>query len=232
MKIVIFGADGATGRHAVKLACSAGDDVVAVEHHLPDDRHGPDTLVWKEADVLSDDLGPIVAGADAVLSCLGVGNDPSTLADPPPLYTQGTERIMAAMKQERIDRLIVISATFVETLERGPLWFRLPAAIGLARVFAQMKEMERLLAADPSINWTAVRPGWLMEGDLTDDYVVVADAIPEDTIRTRHADLAHFMLSLAESGDWSRAYPAIARVEADDKTSLAEVLEEVASSSQ
>lgn len=226
MKLVIFGADGATGRHAVKLAHDAGHDVVAVEHNLRDGTVDSERITWKEADVLTDDLSAVVEGADAVLSCLGVGNDPATLMSPPPLYTEGTGRIVDAMKSEGVHRLIVISASFVETLDRGPIWFRLPAAIGLAKVFDQMKEMERQLEQETGIDWTAVRPGWLMEGELTDDYIVSPNVIREDLIRTRHADLAHFMVHLAETGEWSRAYPAVARAEADDKTSVAEVLAE------
>ena len=69
-----------------------------------------------------------------------------------PLYTTGTRRIMDAMKDADVSRLIVISASFVETMDRGPIWFRLPAAIGLKRVFDQMKEMEHILADEPTGN--------------------------------------------------------------------------------
>ena len=230
MKLTIFGAGGATGRHAVSIARARGHQVVAVEHQWPDHAgDGPSDVTRRSADVLSDDLCDIIEGSDAVLSCLGVGNDPATLADPPPLYTHGTQNIVSAMRETGVTRLVVISATFVETLDRGPIWFRLPAAIGLARVFAQMKDMERLLSGVEDIDWTAVRPGWLMEGELTEDYRVTPNVIPPDLIRTRHADLAHFMLTLAEGGNWLRATPAIARAEPDDKSSIAEVLSDLAS---
>lgn len=87
--------------------------------------------------------------------------------------------------------------------------------------------MERLFAAARDIDWTAVRPGWLLDAPLTGDYAVKPDAIPDDLIRTRHADLAHFMLRCVETGDWVRATPAIARKEDDEVSAPSAVLKEM-----
>jgi len=132
------------------------------------------------------------------------------------------------MARQDIRRLIVISATFVEEANRGPIWFQIPARAGLARVFAQMREMEDMLQDRHGIDWTAVRPGWLMQGEMTRDYVVQADVIPEGLIRTRQAALAHFMLNLAQSDDWLRQTPALARAEDARATSPAAVAREFA----
>ena len=69
--------------------------------------------------------------------------------------------------------------------------------------------------------------GWLMAGAPTDDYVVQADVIPEGLIRTRHADLANFMVRLAAGDEWLRATPAIARKEPPEASSPEAVLEEM-----
>ena len=227
MKIVIFGSTGATGREAVGRALDKGHHVLALDAHSHESDIESDRLTHGVVDVLNDDLAPHLDGADAVLSCLGVGNDPQTLLDPPPLYTDGTRRIVEAMKDVGCRRLIVISASFVETTDRGPIWFRVPAKVGLHKVFEQMAEMEAMLRATRAIDWTAVRPGWLMKGPMTGDYTVTPDVIPEDMIRTRMADVAHFMLHCAETGDWSRATPAIARHEDAEATSLSTVVREI-----
>ncbi|MEQ6247295.1 NAD(P)H-binding protein [Sulfitobacter sp. HNIBRBA3233] len=219
LTLAIFGAGGVTGDAAVNIALARGHRVCALERDLPDAadrRHGAE---YRAADVLSDDLAPQLRGVDAVISCLGVGNDAKTLLDPPPLYTKGTSAICDAMDGVGCRRLVVISASFVEEKNRGPLWFKLPAMAGLSRIFDQMAQMESNLLARDTIDWTAVRPGWLMEGARTDDYTVQANVIPEGMIRTRHADLAAFMVSLAESGDWLRRTPAIARHEAAECSS-------------
>ncbi|MEW9921508.1 NAD(P)-dependent oxidoreductase [Marimonas sp. MJW-29] len=227
LTLVIFGASGSTGKSAVAAARARGHRVRAVDHHVPDDTSDDEGITHVQGDVLKDDLRPHVRDADAVLSCLGVGNDPATLLDPPPLYSKGTEAICDAMEAEGIKRLITISATFVETRDRGPIWFKLPAMTGLHLVFEQMKEMEANLRARPALDWTAVRPGWLMEGKVTGDYTVQPDVIPDDMVRTRHADLADFIVRLAETRDWVHATPAIARPEAAEHTSPRAVAEEI-----
>ncbi|MBS1303023.1 NAD(P)H-binding protein [Loktanella sp. SALINAS62] len=225
MKLAVLGAKGAVGQHLVDQALGRGHTIMAIELDCSD-MTPRDGLSCVDGDVLGDDLSPHFAGCDAVLSCLGVGNAPRTLLDPPPLYTRGTSNILTGMHGAGVDRLIVISASFVAAKDRGPIHFRVPVMAALHNVLDQMAEMEAQLRGS-AVNWTAVRPGWLMQGDLTADYVVTPDVIPEDMIRTRMADVAHFMLELAESGGWPRQTPALARVEALETTSIAAVMREM-----
>jgi nucleoside-diphosphate-sugar epimerase len=227
LTLTIFGGSGATGKAAVETALSRGHTVRTVEREESANTSGNARLTHHTADVLSDDLDSVIADSDAVLSCLGVGNDPKTLLSPPPLYAKGTARICDAMEAEGVKRLIVMSATFVATSDRGPIWFKIPALTALSQVFEQMQEMEDMLHQRDSLDWTAVRPGWLMEGDGTDDYTVQADVIPEGMIRTRRADVGAFMAKLAEGTEWARQTPAIARHEAPSASGPDEVVREM-----
>ena len=212
MKIAIFGANGATGRQAVKQAVSRGYAVRAIELRWPDGADLPPGVETATANVMEDDLAPVIEGCDAILSCVGLAFTARTALDPPPLYTESARRYLSAMETTGTERLVVISASFVETLDRGPLMFRLAARTALEPIFSQMGEMERILRRS-TVRWTAVRPGWLMAGDLTNDYAITSDVIAPDTIRTRHADLAHFMLDCLETQIYDRRTPAIARPE-------------------
>ncbi len=72
MRLVVFGATGATGRQVVTLALAAGDDVVAVVRNPSKlgQRHQRLTVVQAElTDVPA--LESAVKGADAVISVLG-----------------------------------------------------------------------------------------------------------------------------------------------------------------
>lgn len=211
-KLAIFGANGATGRHAVRQAAARGYTVRAVEPDWPDDADLPAGVETRTADVLSDDLSPVVEGCDAILSCIGVPLTVKTALDPPPLYTGSVSAYLKAMRATGMRRLVVISATFVATRDRGPLLFRAAATASLEPIFTQMGEMEQSLRASDT-DWTAVRPGWLMDGERTGDYVVTPEVIAEGLIRTRHADLADFMLGCLETDEWVRRTPAIARRE-------------------
>ncbi len=225
--LAVIGATGATGRQIVTQALSRGHKVRAIEPVFPDDPTLPGTIERVTADVRGDDLRAALEGCDVVISAIGMGLSPEAVLAPPPLYTEGAVRITEAMRANGQRRLIVVSASFVAARNRGPRWFRLASGIALDRIFTQMGEMERILRANPDIDWTAVRPGWLMEGDLTADYVVTPESIAPDLIRTRRADLAHFILNCAESGDWIRGTPAIARAEPASASRPDRLLEEL-----
>ncbi|WP_422072143.1 NAD(P)H-binding protein [Tranquillimonas rosea] len=225
--LVILGAAGATGRHAVAQAVDRGHTVIAVERDWTDLPEPPAGVRKVSADVLRDDLGAVMQGADAVISALGLGVSAKTLLSPPPLYTEGTLRIISGMRAAGLIRLVVVSASFVGDRNRGPVWFRNTTGVALDRIFGQMAEMERILSATEDIAWTALRPGWLMEGPATRDYVVTEDVIPETLIRTRHADLADLALVCVEEGNWIRQKPAIAREEPASASGPGAVLRDV-----
>jgi putative NADH-flavin reductase len=211
--IAIFGAGGTTGAAAVRFAAERGLSVRAIEHDWPADALDGDAVTHHTADVMQDDLAPLVDGADAVISAIGLGLSPQTVFDPPPLYTRGTGAIADAMERTGVRRLAVISATFVETRNIGPLWFRLSAMPALGRVYAQMGEMEQMLRARRAIDWTAARPGWLLDLPYTGDYRVTDGRIAPGLIRTRHADLADFLLRCVTQDRHVHETPAIARKE-------------------
>lgn len=223
-QITVFGASGRVGERVVNQAVARGYDVIAVMNNAEPHEH--DQVTVMEADVLSDDLTDTLSGSVAVFSCLGVSNDPMTLADPPPLYSKGTLHIGTAMIKAGVDRLIVISASFVETFERGPLHFRavLP---GLGLIFKQMEQMEAQLARREELRWTAVRPGWIMDGDPSADAVVTENVIRDDLVRSRTGDIAKLMLDCYADDSWVRQTPAIASPEDDEATSIKAVAEEV-----
>jgi nucleoside-diphosphate-sugar epimerase len=225
-RILVFGAEGATGREVVRQAVALGHAVRASDRSFASPGALPPGVEAVAADVLSGDLRPVVAGMDAVISCLGVPNDPKTLLDPPPLYRTGTRRITEAMEAEGLRRIVVISASFVVAQDRGPFLFRTGVMAALHKVLDQMREMEALLRASP-LDWTAVRPGWLMEGAPTGDAWIGPDVIPPDLIRTRIGDLAALLLHCAANDAWMRATPAIARDEPDHKESSGQVIAEM-----
>lgn len=225
--LLIVGGAGGTGALCVDAALARGCRIRVVDLARPDEADRRIGVDYIEADVLGDDLSPFIEGVDAVVSCLGVGNDPKTLLDPPPLYTEGTAAICDGMERAGVSRLVVISASFVEARDRGPIYFIVPAMTALTRVFEQMRQMEEGLQARRAIDWTAVRPGWLMKGDATGSYTVSANVIPKDMIRTRRADLAAFMVKLALNGEWSRRTPAIARREDASASSPQAVIAEI-----
>ena len=107
MKIAVVGATGHTGRQVVEQALARGDDVIALARHpeaLP--RLGPG-IVSAAADVLDRAvLTEALAGADAVVSALGIGAS----RQPTVVYSDGIANVLHAMDAHGIRKLAVISA--------------------------------------------------------------------------------------------------------------------------
>lgn len=225
-KILLFGPTGGVGQEILRQASGRGIEIRAGERHWDDDPAPEMQYERREANILEDDLAPLMDGCDAVVSAIGLPRDPKTLAEPPPLYTEGAVRMVQGMRKAGVKRLVVISAAFADRDATVPLWFK-AATAPLRRMFRQMAEMERVLRVADDIDWTAVRPGWLLDRDLTRDYQVSGSDLPQGTLRTRRADLAHFMLKCVENGEWIRERPFVARAESDDLESPAALLEEL-----
>ncbi|SFI61702.1 NAD(P)-dependent oxidoreductase [Jannaschia pohangensis] len=228
MHILIYGADGATGTRLVEQALARGHRVRASVVDMSGDHPEKPGLDWVTSDILSgDDLSGDMAGIDAVINAVGLAAGLNTVVSPPPLYTEGTRNILRAMRGAGVDRYVTISASFVETLARGPIWFEAAAALGLSAIFNEMEKMEGILHQADWLRWTAVRPGWLLDEEASGDFQVFDDVIPEDLIRTRTGDLAQFMLECAEGDLHIRATPAISRPEPAGKSGPDAVLAEM-----
>ncbi|MBP1804639.1 NAD(P)-dependent oxidoreductase [Rubellimicrobium aerolatum] len=225
-RIVVFGAEGVTGREVVRQALERGHAVRASDRSFKEPGRLPEGVEAVPADVLAGDLRPVVRGMDAVISCLGVPNDPRTLLDPPPLYVDGTARIVQAMQAEGVQRIAVISAAFVAVRDRGPLLFRTAVIPSLTRVLDQMRGMEAVLRVS-GLDWTAVRPGWLLEGEPTGDAWIGAEPFPEALIRARTGDVAALLLDCAADNAWVGGTPFIARDEPDFEESSTRVVLEM-----
>ncbi|ABC63631.1 NAD(P)H-binding protein [Erythrobacter litoralis] len=224
--LLLFGASGGTGREILAQALDRGWKVRGAERDFPDGFCDHSDFEPRAVDLLDDDLGDVVEGVDAVISAIGLGRDPRTLLDPPPLYTEGTRNICIAMRGAGVRRLLAISAAFADPNVTIPAWFEASIA-PLSRIFSQMANMEMLLGREPDIDWTAVRPGWLLDRPHTGEFKTAMNDLPEGTLRTRRADLAHFMLDCVEHDLHVRAKPFVAAPEEEDLEAPAALVEEL-----
>ena len=98
MDIVIFGANGQTGRLLAEQA-------LAARHRVPLSDPKLTVAVADVRDAAA--VTEVVAGVDAVLSTLGV----SFTREPVNTYSVGTGNIVAAMQASGVRRLAVVSST-------------------------------------------------------------------------------------------------------------------------
>lgn len=203
MKLVIFGANGQTGRLLTRQVLDAGHDAVAVTRR-PDDFpiRNPrlDIAARDVRDAAS--LRDVVAGADAILSTLGVPFSRQSID----IYSTGVTNIVAAMRETGVRRLAVVSSTAVTDYPGrtgAPFALRLfepiiKRTIGKS-TYDDQRRMEAIVR-DSDLDWTIVRPSGLFDLPHITDYLA-GQVDPVGAFTSRN-DLAHYLLRVATgSGD-------------------------------
>ncbi|MEJ3405382.1 NAD(P)H-binding protein [Rathayibacter sp. YIM 133350] len=214
MRIVVFGANGPTGRLVVDQAAAAGHVVTAVTRH-------PDGFPTSGVRVLGGDvLDPAFAmraieGQDAVLSVLGVpfGRRPVTV------YSTGIANILAGMRAHGVRRLACVSssATDPSAGAHGGFFFErvlqpiIVNTIGRT-VYADMRRMEALVRTT-DLDWTIVRPSGLFDAPAVSDYRIGENHVAGKF--TARADLAAVLVRQVDDDAYVRRILAVSTAEGE-----------------
>lgn len=203
MKVLVFGANGPTGREITRQALVAGHSVTAITRH-------PDALTVRHArlTILEGDAtdGPTVDaavdGQDAVLSALGVPYS----RDPVSLYSISARSIVAAMSRHGVGRFIGLTSANVDPTSRTHASFLVdhviePVLSRIGRtVYEDMSRMEQVVSTS-GLDWTIVRPPALCDADEVGAYRA-ADEPLAGTFASR-ADVAAFLVAQLADGGFS-----------------------------
>ena len=180
MKLVVFGANGSTGRLLTQLALDEDHDVVAFTR-----RPGAFPIEHRRLEVAGGDVhdSAVVAsaidGTDVVLSTLGV----PFAKTPVTVYSAGVANIMAGMHAAGIKRLVCVTSSAVgphpEPLG-GFIFEKLiqPYVVNKLgkTVYDDMRRMEAMVSGS-DLAWTIVRPSGLFEAPAVSAYSVAIDHI-------------------------------------------------------
>ncbi|MFF0153640.1 NAD(P)-dependent oxidoreductase [Micromonospora sp. NPDC005203] len=192
MKLVVFGANGPTGRLTTEMALARGHLVTAVTR-----RPGSFPLSGAGLRVVGTDVldaaavDAVIAGQQAVISSLGIPYTKQTVR----VYSQGAANIIAAMKDHGLRRLVCVTSTGTtgEHAEGETFTFKkiiAPILLRMGRtVYDDMARMEKLVRAS-GLDWTVIRPAGLFDGDVITDYRAEPRRLPgRFTSRIDLADL-------------------------------------------
>jgi putative NADH-flavin reductase len=195
MRLVVFGTTGRTGGRIVEQALASGHDVTAVVRNperLPL-RHERLRVVC--ADVFtSAELGPLMVGADAVLSAIG----PHSYRAETTVCARSIQSILGAMREVGVRRLACISAAPVGSAGKEDTSLYRYVARPLLRtvfkgVYADLAVMEDEVRRSGS-DWTIFRPPRLTNGFRTGRYRLGYDQGVVGASSISRADLAEAML--------------------------------------
>ena len=193
MKIAVIGATGRAGLQVAEQALARGDDVIALARH-PGGLPRRPGLASAAADVLDRAvLTEALAGADAVVSALGIG----TSRQPTVAYSDGTANILHAMGAHGITKLAVISAVPAAPRAEQPFLQQRMIIPILERVFgatyADMRRMEALLRGS-DLDWVCLRPPRLVSKKPAGRYRLDASRPLPNARSITYADLATALL--------------------------------------
>ena len=219
MDVLLLGGTGRTGGRVLQQLLARGARVRAVvrsAERLPAGVADDLRLSVVEADLLSmsdEEVREQVDGCDVVVSCLGHVMSARGMFGPPrDLVTRSVERVYRATRDLRSAqpvRLILMSSVSVNRpggldtrrgpVERAIVWMLrglVPPATDNQRAADFLHDV--IEAADPYVQWVAVRPDSLKEGDVTPyalhEGLVSSLTRPDETSM---ANVAHFMCELA-----------------------------------
>jgi putative NADH-flavin reductase len=217
MKVLVFGASGATGRHVVTETARRGHEVVAfVRHDLGLAAADGVFVIHGNAMERSDVDAAIANGCDVVISALGARSLNKTR-----LLETAMGNILDAMRGHRISRLIELSAAGTFGLPKtsrislfGRLTFEVLRRTVLRHSFDDHARADRLIEQS-ALDWTIVQPP-----ELTDEtprgYGIALDGIHRGGAISR-ADVATAMVDIMERCSYVRTSPFVFRMPARDQ---------------
>jgi nucleoside-diphosphate-sugar epimerase len=210
VKVTVFGATGKIGSLVVRRLLDEGHEVTAFvrsPRKLGVAAAAVDVVVGELSD--SDAIRDAVVDADAVVSALGPPIDPFVRGTP---LTDGTRRIVAAMHEAGVRRLVALATVSVpDPRDRPRLLDRLvPIAIGLL-IPGALREVQGIseVVATSGLDWTVARI--FAPIDVPANHTVRAGFLGRDPVGVEmsRADVADFLVDQITDERFVGAAPAI-----------------------
>jgi uncharacterized protein YbjT (DUF2867 family) len=233
--VLVVGGTGRTGRRVLEQLLGRGIDVRAIVRSagtLPPTIAANPNLTVIEADLLSlgdEDLQRHLRGSDAVISCLGhVLSVKGIFGQPRALVTRATTRLcrgIEALRPAEPVKLVLMSSVSVNrpggldtrrgAFERAVVWL-ICALVPPAKDNQRAADFlhENIGVSNPFVQWAAVRPDTLLDGDVS-EYTLHEGLVSSlfAPASTNMANVAHFMCELLTNpqtwADWKARLPVI-----------------------
>ncbi len=207
MNILIVGATRGIGRQLLEQALMSGHSVTALVRDPRRLTTQHERLRVVKGDILdSESVARAVAGQDAVCCTIGV----KVPWPPVTVFSEGTRNLLQAMKKTGVRRLLCVTGIGAGDSRGhgGFLYDCLVRPVLFRPVYADKDRQESLIKAS-DVDWTIVRPGFLTNGPLTENYRMLTDMTGVTAGWISRADVAHFFLTELESKQYLRQTPLL-----------------------
>lgn len=196
MKILVVGATGALGREVLAEALRCGHDNAAL---VRDRRRAAleDSIETIEGDVLrAASLARAVSDRDAVICALGTPSprQPSTL------LRAGTKNLVAAMREQRVGRLVCVTLLGVGGSRTHASFVYRELILRALAPMVPDKEAQEQVVRESGLEWTLVRPPRITGTGARDRVRVLHEGDPGRVGHVARADLASFLVECTTHG--------------------------------
>jgi putative NADH-flavin reductase len=201
LQLVVLGATGGTGLEIIRQAMDRGHSVTAFVRSSDKLKHLANRIAIQRGDLLnSDQLETVIQRHDAVLSGFGP-RVPVSKADAH-LLEQFAIALSTAMSRAGVKRVVVESVAFLFKDSIFPPAYLLGRLL-FPRTVADASALERVFA-ESDLDWTMVRPPELTDKPYTGNYRVREGHLPRFGFKISRADVADFMIQVAEKQSFIR----------------------------
>lgn len=206
MKLVIFGAAGATGREIAAQALDTGHVVTAFVRSPAKLGDLAPRVRVVEGDVTHRAaVEAASAGQDAAIVALGASNPFRRM----PSLTVVMHNILMALEAAVVPRLIYLSADSVDRRRLNFLRRRVIVPLLLAATAAD-HELDEAMIRQSRLAWVIIRPPMLTNGERTGRYFAGEDLKPSTFLpRIARADVAAFMLQQLQDDRFVHGAPTL-----------------------
>lgn len=199
MKVIVFGANGRTGKYIVQYALNEGHEVTA---YLRDKAKLPvehQNLTFIEGDAYDKEkIENAVEGNEIVISALGQAN----ISGQVNLMGDAMKLIIPAMKKHGIKRLLAVGGLGVLQANETTLRMDMqgfpdiykPVSAGHLRVYMLLK--------DSGLEWTFVCCPDIPDAPKTGDYKLKRDYAAPGNFTINTGDVADFMIKEMEANNF------------------------------
>lgn len=204
MKIALFGATGGTGIEFIKQSSNYNYDITAfVRSPEKLKLHFPTLKTIKASIDDYDVLKSSLIDFDVIISLVGISGIIQA-RNPNALYQRTANNLIKISKENRIERIIVVTSGGVVEAENEPWIFKhILKPLFLNKMYTDMRVMEKLIL-ESELNYTIVRPPYLNNGKLTKKYRTIVDNWFSDDKDLSRADLAHYLLNCLQDMEISK----------------------------
>ena len=199
MKVVVFGANGRTGKYIVQYALDAGHEVTA---YLRDKNKlvvSHPNLHFIEGDVYNEQkVSEAIAGQDVVISALGQ-NDISGEVN---LMSDAMKLIVPAMEKHGVKRVLAIGGLGVLQANETTVRMDMQGFPALYRGVSEGHFKVYMVLKDSGLDWTFVCCPDIPDGPRTGDYKFKKDYAPAGKFSINTGDIADFMVKEMEANNF------------------------------